>query len=433
MQMALLMVGLPVVLFASVMTFLKSRSLPYFVFVGLVIGQLIRLSLSQESSSSLLVIDILNGFYVAVAAIYAVVQRKRFPVNLSLILLGSFCAWLFISLMLGAYSLTAKELLIAFSYAVRFLLMAGTLVVTVWLFPQEEEQQRWNRALLGSGLVLTLLGYIQLLVFPNFGFMAQFGWDPHVGRLLSTFFDPNFFSFFLTIMFCLLLSRFFYAARPGSHFVYFVLLGLVGAAMVLTFSRSGYLAFLISVFMILLFRAWRLLVVAIVIVAIITVSVPRLRDRIVSGLMVDTTAQDRIQSWKETVYIVAQNPVTGVGYNAFGPALVKYGIRQNLQSHASQGSDSSLLLILATTGVVGLGLFLSFMLALWCNALLVFRFSRRPYFQASALALIGLIPGYLVHSQFVNSLFYPLIFIPFCFLASNLLVGLEQLPKDKQS
>jgi len=107
----------------------------------------------------------------------------------------------------------------------------------------------------------------------------------------------------------------------------------------------------------------------------------------------------------------------GVGYNAFGPAKVRYGFVQDLASQSSQGADSSLLLVLATTGVVGAGLYLGFWGFLFLEAYALWHTAKETFTRGLGLALLGIIPAYLVHSQFVNGLFYPLLFVPFALIA----------------
>ncbi len=427
-----LIAGLTAALLALLALF-HIRWLPALIFTTLVVGQLLRVHLSTESASALLLIDIANAMYVGVGLIYLLVLRKKFVMTLPLIFLLGFFGWAAVSLVYGAWLLSSHELLIAIFYALRLFLMGGAIFVTVALFPKEKDQQLLMAYLLRAGVFLTLLGFIQLVVFPNFAFMTKFGWDPHVGRLLSTFFDPNFFGFFLAIIFSFYLVKLLNASAAGERLKAGGLGLLVLAACFLTFSRSAYLALLISLFIILAVRSWKLVLIALLALLLIGGSIPRARDRVLNALKVDTTAQDRIQSWVNTLYIVKDHPVIGVGYNAFGPAQIRYGERQNLLSQSAQGSDSSLLLILATTGIVGLFLYLAFWFGLLYEALLLYRFGSSPFFRQMGLLGLGIIPAYLVHSQFVNSLVYPLIFVPFTFFISTLTIGATKLARRSTS
>jgi O-antigen ligase len=65
----------------------------------------------------------------------------------------------------------------------------------------------------------------------------------------------------------------------------------------------------------------------------------------------------RIENYKSTLNIISKSPLIGVGYNNMCIAYNKFIGFQKLSSHACSGSDSSILFILATTGVMGLIIF----------------------------------------------------------------------------
>ncbi|MGA1047546.1 MAG: hypothetical protein ACO3UU_06025, partial [Minisyncoccia bacterium] len=72
--------------------------------------------------------------------------------------------------------------------------------------PERVDNQLWYMVFI-SAIILSILGFIQLILFPDFSFMAQYGWDPHQGRLLSTWYDPNFLGGFLGLAAIIILSR----------------------------------------------------------------------------------------------------------------------------------------------------------------------------------------------------------------------------------
>lgn len=409
----------------------KSRVLPYIVLGSVVLGQLVRVQLSNDSSGSVLFVDILTGLYVVIGLIHVLMTRKKFPLTLSVIMLLVFWGWLGISLIANAASLSPQDILEALFYLIRFILMTGAILITSAIFTQEGEYKKLYWATIVSGLLLVVLGYLQLILVPNFQFMAKLGWDPHVGRLLSTFFDPNFFGMFLVIISSLLLARLLiYPRFTLATLFLWVSWGVTVVALFLTFSRSSYLAFLMSLFLILFVRAWKWLMLGIMIIVLVGIAIPRVKTRVLGALQLDTTALDRVQSWKETLAIVQDHSIVGVGYNAFGPAQVRYGFRHNLLGHSSRGSDSSFLLVAATTGIIGFLLYGLFLLSLFLETLVVYRHTLSGTLKIISLAMLGILPSYVVHSQFVNSLFYPLVFIPFGFLVAGILYGVTQSKKE---
>ncbi len=410
----------------AVMQHKNMRLFPFLLMVGVVLGQFLRYQVSQDTSAALLPIDIIATLFTVSGFLFIAINRRPVTWTSSLTILVLFLLWMLVSLLFGLPDLNGREQTIALLYAIRFVIMCGSLLVLTTLVTKQVEAQTLYRALITTGLILAGLGFLQLVFFPDFAFMARYGWDPHEGRLLSTFFDPNFFGMFLVMIISLVFSQLLITpgriVQLGSTTLFLLF------ALLLTFSRSSYLALLISLFIILFVRAWRLVFVGLLIVLIMGGSIPRVRDRVVGAFRVDDTSQDRLQSWRQTFVIIRDKPWTGVGYNAFGPAQVHYNLQKNLLSHASRGSDSSLLLVFATTGVIGLLLYLFFWIALWGQALFAYRFSGQPLIQSVSLALIGLVPSYLIHSQFVNGLFYPLLFIPFSFIMAILYWSLKPAP-----
>jgi hypothetical protein len=126
------------------------------------------------------------------------------------------------------------------------------------------------------------------------------------------------------------------------------------------------------------------------------------------------SVQLRFINWSQSLRIFADHPIIGVGFNVYRYAQKRYGfLEQNnwLYSHAGAGADSSLLLVAATTGLIGFSVFLWYLLSI---------FKIRS--QLITVSLVALSP----HSFFLNSLFYPPILI---WLA--LLIALESVSKEK--
>lgn len=391
-----------------------------FVLISVVIGQLVRFSVSNDTSSAIVLLDVALGAYTVVGLSKILITRRQIQIAAPVRFLLLFLIWAGIALLAGSTYLSPPQLLVALFYLIRLLFLVAFIPITMTLFSEIEDQYRINRAGFMAIMAVIILGYVQILVVPNFGFMAEFGWDPHSGRMLSTFFDPNFFGMLCVLALGMTMSYLTtqpYGTTSWNRMLSLTFIAL--GALILTFSRSSYLAFLVCLFLILTIRMWRVVVLAIIILGVVGGSIPRVRTRVLGAVRFDTTARDRIESWKSTLIIVKANPIIGVGYNAFGPAQLRYGTRQNLESHAAGGSDSSLLFVLATTGVVGLLLYSMFWLVLWFDALM--RYKKHPKRRTVALALLAIIPAYIIHSQFVNSLLYPFLFIPFSFFAIALL------------
>ena len=240
---------------------------------------------------------------------------------------------------------------------------------------------RLLRFLALSGLAVT--GLVQYVFAPDMRWLYNLGWDEHYYRLIGTFLDPNFTGIFLVLTLILLWP---------SRLVIFPLIALL-----LTYSRSSYLALLVTLILVLRHRIRLLFVTCILFLGILFL-LPRPGGE---GVKLERlySLTNRLDSMKTGLQIFTAHPLTGVGFNL---------LRQhqaNPTSHSGAGIDNSFLFILATTGIFG------FTAYLW---LLKKQFAiKLPATRYTLLAV-------LVHSLFNNTLFYPPVMLWFwLFLALN--------------
>lgn len=315
------------------------------------------------------------------------------------------------SLINGKRFIGLGEFVVSAMYWVRWVMYAGIYFV-VWDLVKGikgiKGVKEITNLLILSGVVLALAGFVQLAILPDFTKLdPSLGWDPHKNRLTSTFLDPNFTGAYLVLTLILLLSRLLYKGSRGSTFPLGFSVVLVFVALILTFSRSAWLMFGVSTGVMGILKSKKLLIVAFLALLSAYLLVPRVQTRVAGGVDPDDSASARIVSWKDALGIVRDNPLIGVGFNSFRYAQARYdffGYQDPLGGRAGAGSDSSLLLVLATTGAVGLVAFL----LLGFKALWPVWQQRDSFFALTVLAGFA---GLLAESNFINSLFYPWIVI----------------------
>ena len=279
-------------------------------------------------------------------------------------------------------------------------------------------------AMILSLVLISLLGFLQLKFFPSFLELGLYleGWDPHIGRLLSTWFDPNFIGGYLAFMLPMILALSLYFKRNG-RIKWAVLMAVVSAvgivALYLTFSRSGYLALILSLGIFTFFKSRKLLI-ALLIAAVLGFAVsPRVQERTLEavdsakGLIgldsqqpLDPTAQLRVYSWQFAREIIADYPLLGCGFGRYAYEINERG-HGLLSDHSSGGSDSSLLTIWAQTGIFGL---LSYLAIGFVAAITAIRriWKKDDFNSYLLLGLLSGFTGIMAHSVFVNSLLYAL-------------------------
>lgn len=345
-----------------------------------------------------------------------------------------------ITYLINLYRFDLKQMIIAFSYMGRFGMYLILAIIAFDLLDREGKNNRFRNILLigmiGSMILICLFGFLQLKFFPSFLELGLYleGWDPHIGRLLSTWFDPNFISGYLAFILGPVIALGLYFRHHQNKKWFWIMAGIavIGlVALYLTFSRSGYLALIVTLGLLAFFKSRKLLVAGLFIILLAFTFSPRVQERSVeawdsgkallgldSQKPLDPTAELRVWSWKFAFEIIDEHSWIGVGYSRYAYEINARG-HGLLSDHASGGSDSSLLTIWATSGVFGFLSYLAigFVAAMMAIGRLWKKKTLRSYLDAGLVSGFG---GIMVHSVFVNSLLFPLIMV-------YLLVGLGLL------
>jgi O-antigen ligase len=290
--------------------------------------------------------------------------------------------------------------------------------------------QRWIWVILAAALLMAMGGFVQLYIMPDLAELAKYGWDPHIDRLVTAMLDPNYAGCYFSVGIGLAVSLFLhlkqhYAYRATLLFIIIILL----VALLLTFSRSGYIMLAVVLGFIALLKSRILLVLGLVLAVVTVLTVPRVQTRLVGALQVDASAQPRIISWQNSWQIAQDNLLVGVGFNTYRYAQDRYGIvTVDKSGNAGAGADSSWLFILATTGVVGLAFFVANYLGLLWVGWRTYRQSTEAIPRALTLGFMAVLMGLAIASQFNNALFYTWLLQPI-WLWAGLTVGIASLPR----
>ena len=284
-------------------------------------------------------------------------------------------------------------------------------------------------------LFVALLAFAIYVMFPDSrdlwsflrGFGVEFYGDPHQRRLVSSYFDPNYYGAIAVFPFTLSVLAYQRVWRTR----YLLLAGMFAVSVVLTGSRSGIatLAAVVGVFalsgaahLITKRRVKRsLLVVVPAALFLFALASPvylgaltRTWSRI-AEVSTDASAQARFSSFELGFDLFAEQPFFGVGYN--------YLLIYAQESRGLTSLDSSLQVILVNFGAVGTlfiaALVISWGVTLWRRL----RKSQECTFARRCLRyfLLYLFVIVAFASQFNNVLFYQFWLFPVLALAAYLM------------
>lgn len=367
-------------------------------------GQLIKLPIGTHGGATLL--DIAVIFFCILGLVRSKLKLSKPPLFFLLAMLFIIVA--LFSLALTPLHLSPVEFFTSLSYSFRFSLF----VLLGWIIYSNffsSLQKNIPSIFIFSGIVLAVLGLLQFIFLPDLRFLTNLGWDPHYFRTASTFFDPNFLGAYLVLTLLLIQSNL-GGCLDRQPRVFYSIFAIIYLALLTTFSRGAYLAFLVSFMMFSFLNKsikWAILTLLLFSVLIASffiyqrlVALPRNIDRAQS-------AEFRFSTWQQGWQIFSSNPIFGIGFNAYKFALKEYKFanEQFLKQHGASTNDSSLLYVVATTGLVGLSSFLFFLFSLaWINK--------------HNLVLLAGLSGLIIQSFFANTLFYPPLLLWIVLMAS---------------
>jgi len=338
---------------------------------------------------------------------------KTKPAHYQLWLFG-FIGVALLSLLANFPTLELDAVLKAGLYLARFTIYGG-LLFTLPIFVETQKIQNYVwKCLFATVLLTAFLGFLQLKFFADFEKLGldEMGWDPHKGRLTSTWLDPNFVGGYFAFAVAILTSHF--LKNPKKQILPAVGIIFLTVALYFTLSRSAYLALAVGLSVVALFQARWLILAGILSLLLILGSGTRASERIwdmgesflalfgSQTTTLDPTSRLRLENWTEGLEVVAENPILGTGYGTYAEVQWQEGNLTDQDAHSASGADSSLLTVWATTGTLGLIFFLGFLATLATRLW----YLRRSPFALGVLAGLGSI---FVHSFFVNSLFFTLI------------------------
>lgn len=274
------------------------------------------------------------------------------------------------SLFTALFRFSVPEVFVGGLYLLRWLVYASFSNIKIQLFKL--------LPILGFGMAILGLG--QYLLFPDIRGLFPLGWDLHYYRVVGSLLDPGFIGLILVFtLVYLFLNKF-----PKLTWI------ITYLTLALTYSRSSYLAFFIAFSWIAYNRkSWKILITTILLLLFTFFLLPRASDG--EGVKLERTYSvwARAESWKTAWNIFVQNPILGVGFNTY-----RYAQNASPESHAGAGVDSSLLLVLATTGIIGFVIYLKYLKYLWS-------LGKNDLVLSTSLIAV------FVHSLFLNSQFYP--------------------------
>lgn len=254
-----------------------------------------------------------------------------------------------------------------------------------------------------------VLGIFQFLLQPDTRIFFYLGWDDHLSRAFATLFDPGYFGLLMVsgVLFVL------WQAIKVKRYWHQILLALFLIATALSYSRASYVALCIGVLTLsFLAKSKRvLLVIPLLIVALVLL--PKDGGGVGQNLLrTQTVAMRKEVAQTQTRETSSSQIIWGRGWSY--QKAQNGAANSSLERQNSAGVDNIFLLVVLSSGLIGLSIFLLALIQLWKN-------SQNIFWKAFFLGALG-------HSFFSLGIIYPWVMLV---LAVTFFLGEEPSSHNK--
>lgn len=369
------------------------HTIPLVIFgIGFIAGQGISIFSGARTRFSLLDIS------VSILLLWIAFRRSsapRYIPALSFPIL-IFAAWWLVSLAWNSRGLPSYVVGIGVVYVFRWLLYAALYWASAerGMYPS----RLWHVTLIVSGVGIAFTGIVQYFLYPDLRNLYYLGWDPHFQRLFGTLLDPNFTGIILVGTLLLLLHR---ITEDKLRFFTGVGLLVVISALGLTYSRSSFVALVVGlvVWGVVSGRRRVMAGVAIAMAAFIFLLPHSGEGR---NLFRTVSSYARVGSSERAVSLIREKPLVGHGVTVLP-------IDASIPSRTGSGVDTSMLYVGVLTGLIGLAVYVNLIVRMYRLGWQALTKDQKN--RPVVAVYVGTLSAILVHSIFVNSLFYPWVMV----------------------
>jgi hypothetical protein len=322
--------------------------------------------------------------------------EKRHPLRKQIMFFCYLCSF---SLLFATSTYSIEQVVYGGFYLLRFISYYFFFEL-VWSMVSVNKSRTYVVSLLIYSLLTSaFLGWLQYIFVPDLRYLKAFYWDDHLYRLAGTILDPGFMGILMVFGFLISFVNLIRKADVGSRACWFFASTGFLLTILFTYARASYLALIVGV-VLAVYKKSAIFLSATVALVLLTGLIFLLPRTAGEGVRLERTNSifEKFKNYNQTLEIVTDNPIFGVSFNMLCIERVRrFG--DNPKSHACAGSDSSLLFVLATTGILGFMVFIKFVLQF------------RKYIGEGPYGKIFIACGasILVHSIFLNSMFYSLV------------------------
>jgi len=346
-----------------------NNALLLLILLAIIFGQLPRLYIEYYIGFPVHILDALVAIFALVNLPAIFGKRKTRLFRVWFVFLG--IAWI-------GFAASPHSGVFGFLHLLRFTAYTGFAAAVFKIGKSISIKKFIYDGLTAVSAFVAVLGLIQYRLLPDLRDLQYIGWDDHHFRLASTYLDPAFAGIIIVFGMLLVAEK----LTRGFRWKWGIILAFEFVALLLTFSRSSMLALAAGTFVLTWQRGLAKYFIYTVLALVAGLAIVPKQTGEGVNLFRTYSVTAKIDNTKEALGIVRENSFLGVGFNNL------CALRGGEISNSCSGADNVFAFAAATTGLVGLVVFV-YLLYLFSGAI------NTPIFAAL-----------LVHAQFTNTFFY---------------------------
>ena len=279
-------------------------------------------------------------------------------------------------------------------------------------------RKRLNRiliVLLSSMALISLDGIFQYITGKEFIFVHHYSMLG--AKIMACFGNPNNFAGWLVIMIPLALSLAYFGMNNWLNLsdkynwvkwsmrpILWIITGLLIVCLGLTYSRGAWIAIVLGLIFLGIFKSKKLFIIIIIVFLILPFIVRNpVKTRISSIVRVTETSVLRTKLWPEALGIIQDFPLLGCGLNTYATVAPNYKTSEKTGIYP----HNSYLHMAAEAGLLGLGAFVWVTISLFKTSLANLKKINDKFYKALLIGLLAGLFAFLIHS-FVDTNIYTL-------------------------
>jgi len=292
----------------------------------------------------------------------------------------------------GALSvLVAKNQIGAIEDVIRFATLVVIVLVLNQLLTTERALKHLLVAVYVSLAIPALIGAYQVVTKTGYHVSASFS------RVRGTFDHPNPFSIYLTMLIVMGVALVLKVPRRSVKLLLLGAIGVSGLFLLLTYTRSAWIATLAGLLVVAFYQGKRLLPIMGFAVVLVVLLVPSVAERF-SDLSTETTQSGaagnslvwRFEYWQQALEL-SENPIVGAGLRTV-----------QASTDVSKEPHNDFIRVYVETGLIGLSAYLWFLVSLARSARRSIRNTRSPLEHSVAVGFAGCLASLLLLSLVSN-------------------------------